>query len=156
MKFSVIALTIAFVGLLTVSVLSTPNASSASLAPMDVKGYIYDGSYGLIVGADVTVTTKDGETIIAIYDTTSDPDGYYKITFGPSEYNYGCTIEVTATDGIDTNTNWTVAADSALWNYVNVTLADEIPEFGGVYGLSMVFAVSGIMAIFIVMGRKRR
>ncbi len=157
MGFGAIALTIAFVSLLAVSVFSTPNASAnGPVGTMDVKGYIYDESFDVVGDADVTVTTKDGETVMASYYTTSGVEGYYQVTFGLGEYDFGCTVEVTATDGVLTNTNSTVAVEDALWNFVNVTLSTEIPEFGGVNSISMIFAVSGIIAIFIVMGRKKQ
>jgi hypothetical protein len=153
MRFGATALAIIVAALLAASMLSTPNASAAPIAPMEVKGYIYDESYDVVVGADVTVTTKDGETVKTSYEAVSDIGGYYKVTFGMAEYDFGCTIEVTATDGVLANTNTTVAVVDALWNWVNVTLIDEIPEFGGV---SMVLIVSGIMVIFVVVGRRRR
>jgi hypothetical protein len=130
MRFGAAALTIIVAALLAASMLSTPNASAAPIAPMDVKGYIYDESYDLVVGADVTVTTKDGDTVMASYPTTSDPEGYYKITFGMSEYDFGCTIEVTATDGVLANENTTVAVVDALWNWVNVTLSTRYRNSG--------------------------
>ncbi|MCJ7607261.1 MAG: hypothetical protein MUO94_05405 [Thermoplasmata archaeon] len=143
--------------LLAASMLTIQNASAdGPIATMDVKGYIYDEFLDVVADADVTVTTKDGETVMATYGTVSGAEGYYQVTFGSSEYDFGCTIEVTATDGVLEKENTTVAAVSALWNWVNVTLSIEIPEFGGAYGLSMVFAVSGVMAVFVVMGRRRR
>jgi hypothetical protein len=152
-----IALVIAIGALLAACMTSTLNASAdGPIAPMAVKGFIYDESFEVVEDADVTVTTKNGETVVAFYATTSGPDGYYQITFGTNEFDFGYTIEVVATDGVLQNTNTTIAADDALWNWVNVTLVTEIPEFGGIYGLSMVFAVSGIMAIFVIIGRKKR
>jgi hypothetical protein len=148
-----IMLGVAVAALLAASMLWTPSAGAAPIATMDVKGYIYDESFDVVGGADVTVTTKDGETVIASYGAVSGVEGYYQVTFGLGEYDFGCTIVVTATDGVLANENTTVAVVDALWNWVNVTLIDEIPEFGGG---AMVLTVSGIMVIFVVVGRRRR
>ncbi|MCJ7607350.1 MAG: hypothetical protein MUO94_05860, partial [Thermoplasmata archaeon] len=78
-RSGIVVLGIAVVALLAASMLMTPNASAAS-GTMTVAGYIYDGSSDVVADADVTVTTKDGETVMASFDTTSGPEGYYQIT----------------------------------------------------------------------------
>ena len=154
-RSGIVMLGIAVVALLTASMLMTPNASADDPSgTMTVAGYIYDGSSDVVADADVTVTTKDGETVMASFDTTSGPEGYYQITFGLGEYDFGCTIEVLATDGVNPTMNTSVAAVDAYWNWVDVTLSTGIPEFG-ISGLSTVVAVSGIIAVFIVVGRRR-
>ena len=84
--------------------------SSAATGPLNVRGYVWDAVGNEIEGANVTVKMLSGVTLIkTLYYDATEPDGLYTVTFGPSDWNPGYTIEVTAAFGGDSVTNSTAA-----------------------------------------------
>ncbi len=129
---------------------------SAYTWPVNVRGFVTDSVGNPVQGANVTVDMMSGATVRATkyYDATLS-SGLYSVTFQSSEWDPGNTIVAIATYGIYTNQNSTVAAADPI-QYVNVTLAMTIPEFGSVMGLSTSFVTMGMVAIVILASRRRK
>jgi hypothetical protein len=146
-----------FVVALTISsmLFGGSESSSAALFPVNVRGFVRDISGNPIQGANVTVEMMNGPTVVSTkyYDTIS--TGLYSVTFAGSEWDINDTIRVTATYGIYTNQNSTVATTDPI-QYVNVTLSMSIPEFGSVMGLSTSFVTMGLIAVIVTVSRRRK
>jgi hypothetical protein len=153
-RFAVTMVTLVALLLLSSFAVFGSDSTTAATGPKNVRGYVWDSGGTDIPGANVTIRMLNGVTPVKVlyYDAT-EPDGLYTVTFGPSDWNTGYTIEVTAVfDGI-TEINSTVASDSNI-QFVNATLEYTIPEFGG--GLGTVFTVASFMAVVIVIASRRR
>lgn len=128
--------------------------TSAATGPKNVRGYVWDSIGNDIQGANVTVRMLNGATPVkTLYYDATEPDGLYTVTFGPSDWNTGYTIEVTAEFNSVSEINSTVASDSNI-QFVNATLAYTIPEFGG--GLGAVLTVASFLALAVVLVSRRR
>lgn len=133
-------------------------AAQATNGPKNVLGYVYDQNGDPIAGANVTVNMRKPDTTIRStlwYDAT-DSDGYYSVTFGMgvAEWVEGDTIETIATFGMDSASNTTIATSYPI-QYVNVTIAIVIPEFG-LFGSFSVLAMSMAMAAALLIARRRK
>lgn len=145
-----VAITIA---LMLVFVFSfSSDVAYAADGPKQVRGIVWDAVYNELEGADVIVTIRDPSIRATLSDIT-DANGYYSVTFGPSDWDIGNTIEVNATYDSNQETNSTSAIDSPS-QWVNVTIAGfVIPEFGDI---GMLIAVIGLLTMFMAVAWRRR
>jgi len=105
-------------------------AETRALFPLNVRGHIYDPSFNPVAGADVTIESWNGATLVQTMTDTSDVSGLYSVTFASNEWDAGYTISVTADDGSDIVTNSTViSSDAVVLLFINVTMTTAIPEF---------------------------
>ncbi len=119
---------------------------------LNVRGTIYDPAFTQIEGADVTVESWDGTTLVQTIADTSNSTGFYSVTFAASEWDVGYTISVTADYSGDTVTNSTDIAAAVPILHVNVTLTTLIPEFSG---LGLVVVCSAFVLIAAVAHKSR-
>lgn len=119
--------------------------------PKAVCGNVTDMFGYPIEGANVTVVVKVGAIVRATlwYDST-DPDGYYLVTFEGSQWDENNTIEVTARYGAETAQTSTIADSSAV-QWIDVRFSFAIPEFGPMFPL----AVIGCVSVFVLMSWRR-
>lgn len=136
--------------------------AQAGDGPKNVRGYIYDQNGDPIPGANVTVNMRRPDNSIrsTLYYDASDADGKYSVTFfdlGGAPWEIGDTIEVIATYGSDSASNTTVATPSADYpiQYVNVTIAMVIPEFGALGSFSFLAMTLVVMAVFLIARRRK-
>jgi len=122
---------------ISVADLGRPNTSvMAALGPKIVQGYVNDTVGNPLEGALVTVEI-DAQGTGTVRDTQTDTtgsDGYYMVSFAPSNWDIGDTIHVTATYDTNQQSNQTVANDSTS-QQVNVKFGFAIPEFSNLFGL---------------------
>jgi len=137
---SIAVLSISIIALIVIA----SNASAAS-GPKVVRGYILDSVGRTVEGADVTVNIINASTkeVVSTLSETTNATGFYSVTFGPSDWEIGDDIEVIATYNAAQESNSTTATDYPV-QYVNVTYAFEIPEFGSMVGF---LASAGIIGI---------
>jgi hypothetical protein len=132
---------------ISVADLGRPNTSvMAASGPKIVQGYVNDTVGTPLEGALVTVEIAAQGTGI-VRDTQTDTtgsDGYYMVSFAPSNWDIGDTIHVTATYDTNQQLNQTVANDSAS-QQVNVNFGFAIPEFSSLFGL-----VAALVAVVCV------
>lgn len=139
--------------LTVVAMMIAPAIVSGASGPKQVRGYVWDSAGRDVEGADVTVNIRDPDIRATLSDTT-DATGYYSVTFGPSDWDIGDTIEVIATYLSNQETNST-SANSNPFQWVNVTYTFEIPEFGSIVGFLVAGSLLGIVAtVFLVRKRK--
>ena len=131
---------------------ATPATDSevSGLFPKAVRGHVTDLLGYPIEGANVTVVVKSGAIVRATlwYDST-EPDGYYLVTFEGNQWDEGNIIEVTARYGSETAQNSTVA-DSQPYQNVDVRFSFAIPEFGQM----LPFVTVGSVAVLVVFRRR--
>jgi hypothetical protein len=131
--------------------------SEASIFPINVRGYIMDLSGNKLQGANVTVemvNETSGFTTKTLYYDSTTVSGLYSVTFDGAYWNPGDTIRVTAKYDLDTQVNQTTARNVAM-QYVNVTMAVEIPEFGSLFGISTYVLSVGMVASVIILYRRK-
>lgn len=119
--------------------------------PKPVRGNVTDMFGYPIEGANVTVVVKVGATVRATmwYDST-EPNGYYAVTFEGSQWDVGNTIEVTARYGAEIAQNSTIADSSAVQN-IDVRFSFAIPEFGSMFPLTVI----GCVSVFVLLRWRR-
>lgn len=134
--------------------LFVPQARAAT-GPKTVHGYITDQNGYPIEGANATVNIRDSGNNVrsTLWYDASDPDGYYVVTFGPSDWDIGNTIETIATYGGDSSSNTSIAIDYPV-QYINVTIAILIPEFG-LFGSFSVLVMSMVMVAAFMIARRK-
>jgi len=130
-------------------------STSAGVGPKGVRGYVWDSLRNPVPNANVTVKMYNGAVLMATqyYDAT-EPNGFYTVTFGDSQWNPGWTIQLTAGYEIYSIVNSTVAVDGAPYQWLNATLGFTIPEFGS--GLTAGLTIASSMAMVIAMLAIRR
>ena len=128
----------------------------ASLFPVNVRGFIEDSAHNRLNGANVKVemvrTSDSYVRATQYYDTLS--NGFYTVSFTGDVWDPNDMIRVTATYGGDSNQNSTLATDDAV-QYVNVTLLTVIPEFGDILGSPISVVSIGLIALIVVVRRRR-
>jgi hypothetical protein len=135
--------------------------ASAGDGPKIVRGYVYDSDGSAVQGANVTIKILVGVgpavKSTAYYDSTG-ADGLYSCTFGYDKWVIGDTIETTGKFSVYQTTNSTIAEESMTRpiQFVNVTLAFQIPEFTGMLFSSASFSILALTAIVCVLARNRR
>lgn len=97
----------------------------------------------------------DGTIVIATKTAQTDSNGSYSVSFGSSEWEPGCTIEVTAQYHSVQETRDT-AADASSAQQVDIAYPYEIVQFGS---LTVFLASAGLVgivgAVLVKRGRKQ-
>jgi len=130
---------------------------SAAIGPKQVRGYVRDVNGDLIEGIPITFNIRwaSDDTIRSTLTDTSDETGYYSVTFGPSAWDIGDRIQVIATHSGNQESNSTTA-NSAAYQWCNVTFPYAIPEFGSVIGFVIAGGiVAAVATVFLVSKRKK-
>jgi len=125
---------------------------AAPIGPLIVDGTVYSSAGSVVNGATVVVTIYNGTTYRGVQSTTSDPSGFYTVTFGNSEWDIGYTVFVAATKGSDSGLNSTVV--SFDFETIDVKLGTVIPELGGPAMTALTVSAIGMMVV--VYARRRR
>ncbi len=147
---SVILLVLALLVIMTIYPAS--DRSNAGTGPKTIRGYVYDFIGNPLSGASVTVLDVTSSKSLT-YDPT-EPDGFYTVTFGFSDWNEGDTIQVTASYSGHPDVNSTTA-DAGPFQYVNVTIESvTIPEFGDFLHSPITFVSIGMIALFVIVRRR--
>ena len=138
----------------------SPNVSAAS-DPKFVLGYVKDSADRVLVGASITVNIRDDATdgaVLASKSDTTDGTGYYSVGFLAADWNVGDFVEVIS----DFSGNQIKVYEAAellvlpFNQWINITYPYEIPEFGTLVKSSASVVSFGLIAIIIVMARRRR
>lgn len=131
------------------------DSGSAATGPKQVRGFVWDMHWNPVQGANVTVESVKGAVVIkTLYVDATDSNGYYTVSFGPSDWDVGNTLRVTARYDVYSTVNSTGAADSP-YQWVNASLSFAIPEFGSGITAGLTIASFAAMAV-AVMSRRRR
>ena len=148
------------VAVLLMAVLASSSQTSAGDGLKIVRGWIWDDAGNNVTGASVVVNIIAPDTSTRATDSElSDADGWYSITFGPSDWEIGDTIQVICTYESSQEDEEIAAISSAgsPYQYVNITFPFEIPQFGSLLGTMItVGAVGAVGAIFVVYSKRRK
>jgi hypothetical protein len=151
-----IVLTMALsVALVTMFLLSY--GASAATGPKQVRGYVRDVDGRLIQGIPVVINIRwaSDDTVRSTLTDTSDVNGYFSVTFGPSDWDIGDRIQVVATHGANQESS-SVVADGFPFQECDVTFPYAIPEFGSIVGFAIAGAlIAAVAAVFLVSKRKK-
>jgi hypothetical protein len=148
---------------LTVLVLAVAILPSASVADdnhtMQVRGYVYDDHGNKIANADVTVTMYNGliPGVSKAATSSASPIGYFSVNFASGEWATGNTILVVAQHqgGLQGSNDTAPAVDGAnFYEWENVTLPYEIPQFGNTTGLLVTAGLVGVVASVALVWRR--
>jgi len=144
--------------LLVLSVAVLPSATMAATHPKTVRGYVYDQDGRKVENAQVTVTMKDGETIVSTKTDASDSAGFYTCNFAMTDWSVGNKIVVTATyNTLQATNTTTVLCNDEFVQYENVTFPYEIPELGkGLTGILITALIVGAVAIAVLVLMRRK
>ena len=145
------------VAVMLAAVLVAIPTSNAGLFPKLVQGYVWDAAGTPLVDADVTVNIRRPDTSIrATYTDSTDSGGVYSVSFGPGEWELGDTIETISTylGNQESNTTDPITEEGPQW--VNVSYAFEIPEFGSTVGLMIAGALIGAVAVVTLVYHRKR
>jgi len=116
-----------------------------------VRGYVWDKVGRTVEGADVTVNIRwaSDDTVRSTLTEATNSDGQYSLTFGMSDWDIGDRIQTIATYNSAQEDNSTIATSSNVWpiQYLNVTFAFEIPQFGSTLGLVIAGGAIGAVAV---------
>lgn len=148
---------------LTILILTVATLPRATVAadnhPLFIRGYVFDNAGHKIAGAAVTVTMYNGATPGVSNATTSSssPLGYYNLIFNAGEWATGNTVQVVAQyHGGAQGLNDTLTANGAYsYQYENVTLPYEIPQFGSTAGLLVAAGLVGLVAAVVLVWRRK-
>jgi len=125
-----------------------------------VRGYVWDKVGRAVEDADVTVNIRlaSDDTVRSTMTETTDSVGWYSVTFGMSDWDIGDRIETIATYNSVQEDNSTTATSSNIWpiQYLNVTFAFEIPQFGSTLGLVIAGGAVGMVAVVSLVVLRRR
>ena len=154
------ALVIVSILVVLFGVLSVVNVGSeqgeAYIWPVNVRGFVEDSAHNRLSGANVKVeivrTSDSYVRATQYYDTLS--NGFYMVSFAGAVWDPNDLIRVTATYGGDSNQNSTLATADSV-QYVNVTLLTVIPEFGDIFGSPISVVSIGLIAVIVVVRRRR-
>jgi len=132
--------------------------TSAATGPKNVRGYVWDSSWNPVPGANVTVKMLNGPTTVkTMYYDATETNGFYSLSFGPSEWDPGYTIEITATYSTYSVVNSTTAVDIGLpYQWLNASLSFVIPEFGDSITVGLTIASFAAMVLVVAARRRRR
>jgi len=138
------------------AIMIAPAIVSGASGPKQVRGYIWDNTGRDLEGADVTVNIRYPDTSLrSTLSDTSDANGYYSVTFGPSDWDIGNTIEVISTYDSNQETNST-SANANPFQWVNITYPFGIPEFGSTLGILVAGGFLGAVSIAMLSRKKRQ
>ena len=128
-------------------------SANPSTDPKPVNGYVYNLGGLPVSGASVTVQMINGVTIVDTQTSPfpTGPDGFYAVTFDPTKWDIGWTIQIEAVRSPEIGVNFTVC-DDAFSQYLNATLGLIIPEFSS---YAPVIGVSLFVAVLVVSSSRR-
>ncbi len=131
-------------------------ATTQSLFPKIVAGYVYSSMGAKVGGVSVTVKMINGGTTTDTQSATSTAEGFYSVVFDKSVWDVGYTIRVEVSKNALTGSNETLALSDADLpvQYVNATLGTEIPEFGCLWPVVGGSALVILLASFRLRGKK--
>jgi len=129
-------------------------ASVAAVGPLAVYGWVnYTAAGGPVDGANVVVTIYNGLIPGATQTVATDSSGVYFLTFAPSDYNVGNTVNVNASKGVYYSNVSVVILDEFPLD-INLNFSTQIPELGGTAMILLTVSAVGMMVV--VYARKRR
>lgn len=146
------ALSVALVAMFLVSY-----GASAATGPKQVRGYVWDVDGRLVQGISVTINVRwaSDDTVRSTLTDTSDENGYFSVSFGPSDWDIGDRIQVIGTHESNQQSNSTTA-DDLPFQWCNVTFPYAIPEFGSVIGFAIAGGlIAAVAVVFLVSKRKK-
>ena len=126
-------------------------SADAESGPKTVSGHVYDSVGTPVTDTNVTVNMKNGMTVRKTLTNTTNTAGSYRVTFSPSDWSQGDTIEVIADIDDPTNSS-TATADSSPSQTIDVNLSVQIPEFQ-THSVAVLF--TGAMVLFFVNYRRK-
>lgn len=149
--------TIVAIAVIVTTLLAVPSNVSAGGGPKIVQGWVWDNAGRNITGADVLIEIKDPNTwnTRASLTDTTDNDGYYQVSFGPSDWYDGDLINITVTYQASQVKNSTTALEGKPVQYLNATYPFEIPDFGSMAGFAIAGVCLGGIAMFLIVRRKK-
>jgi len=157
LKSAVAVMPLCAVALLVASMIVAPGASAAPQTDqLQIRGYIWDYAHKPVSGAQVTVHSVNGTTVVDTQTDTTDATGYYSVNFMPGKWDTypGNHFEITATCPSGQGGNSTPTIDEPyLW--LNVTYVFEISEFGNAVGLLTTAGILGGVAAAAVVCVRR-
>jgi hypothetical protein len=125
-----------------------------------VRGYVWDKVGRTVEGADVTVNIRwaSDDTIRSTLTEATNSDGFYSVSFGMSDWDIGDRIQTIATYNSIQDDNSTIATNSNIWpiQFLNVTFAFEIPQFGSTLGLVIAGGAVGAVAVVSLVVLRRQ
>ena len=143
------------VALFALGISISSDSASAEAVPKIIEGHVYDHAGVPLSGAGVVVKMKIGATVHGTLSTSTNPAGFYTVSFDGPQWMIGDTIEVTATYGVDQKINDALTADDSDAQVVDVYFDFEIPEFGSVAGVLVAATAIGLAAC-VFLGRRRK
>ena len=129
----------------------TTHSADAGSGPKLVSGHVYDYVGTPVTDTNVTVNMKNGMTVRKTLTNTTNTTGGYRVTFSPSDWVQGDTIEVIADIDDPTNSSTAIADDNPSQT-VDVNLSVQIPEF---QTHSVVVLFTGAMVLFFFNYRRK-
>ena len=158
---SVVVTLSAALGVLVLAIAVLPSASlAADNHTMNIRGYVFDDHGNRIANAQVTVTMYAGATPGVSHTATSgaSPKGYFSVNFLQGEWATGNTVQVVAQyQGGAQGVNHTLAVNGAnFYEWENVTLPYEIPQFGGTTGLLLTAGAIGVVASVVLVWKREK
>jgi len=152
-----IVLALSLVGIAIVALILAPSeqtreSSVLGAGPKIISGHIYDSGGSPIAGAVVHVASKFGSTTYANLTQTSDGSGFYFVTFAPSDWEIGYTMEVYATYGSYSAIN-TITASAAPAQVVDVHFSVLIPEFTSLSFVAVMTVAVSLIGIRLRKGK---
>jgi hypothetical protein len=139
------------VAIVPIHIGSRATIAAPPIGPLIVDGTVYSSAGGVVDGAAVVVTIYNGTTYRGVQSTTSDPSGFYTVTFANSEWDIGYKVFVAATKGSDSGLNSTFV--SFDFETIDVKLGTVIPELGGPAMTALTVSAIGMMVV--VYARRR-
>ena len=122
-----------------------------------VLGYVWDAAGTPLEDADVTVNIRKPDTSIrATMTDQTDSGGQYTVTFAPEDWEIDDIIEAIAVflGNEESNTSDPITSEGLQW--VNVSYAFEIPEFGSTAGLMIAGALIGAVGVVTLVYYRKR
>ncbi|UCE91288.1 MAG: hypothetical protein JSV90_07715 [Methanobacteriota archaeon] len=149
----ILAVSMAF----TAIIVTVPGNSEAGTFPKLIYGYVWDGAGTPLEGADVTVNIRRPDTSIrATLTSATQLNGDYMVTFAPADWEIGDTIEAISTyqGHQESNSTGPITMEEPQW--VNISYAFEIPEFGSAAGFLFTGALLGAVAVVMIVYFRKR
>lgn len=143
---------IAVLGVL--AIVMPADVSQAAVGPKIVEGTVYDYQGDRLAMAHVSVTMFSGDVARTTLTVYTDETGWYRVTFGPSDWDVGNSIVVVVTVGNSQQVEQVLADESPL-QIIDVHFLYAIPEFGIIGGV-IAGIVVGILALILLRKRHHR
>ena len=153
-RFKAVSTVLIVVFILSIGMLLMPAVVDAAAGPKNVRGYVWDNAGRPIEGASVSVTVKTSADVPTTNSTTTNSAGFYSVSFGPSYWDVGKKINVTATYNANQQTNSTTAIDYPV-QFVNVTFPFEIPVFDSIWGFAIAGGALAVVGVALLAWKKK-